>query len=233
MVKAFAYLRVSGRGQLRGDGFPRQALAVQNYAKANRLQIAEVFREEGVSGKNDLEHRPALLKLLEALHSDGIRLVLVEKLDRLARDLMVQESIIADFQRSGFEIRSVAEPDLCSDDPSRKLMRQILGAFSEYERQTIVTKLRCARQRMKAKTGRCEGQLPFGSLPGESEAVRRMKALRHEGRSYRAIAECLDVAGLKPRYAEKWNAIVVNRVLRAARCWESASKPISSGRYAE
>jgi DNA invertase Pin-like site-specific DNA recombinase len=234
MVKAFAYLRVSGRGQLRGDGFPRQAQAVQNYAKANKLQIAELFREEGVSGKNDIQHRPALLRLLEALHSDGIRLVLVEKLDRLARDLMVQESIIADFQRSGFEIRSVAEPDLCSDDPSRKLMRQILGAFSEYERQTIVTKLRCARQRMKAKTGRCEGQLPFGALPGESETLQKMRALRQEGRSYQTIAVRLDTAGLKPRYAEKWNAVVVNRVLRTARSQESASKPTtSSGRYAE
>jgi hypothetical protein len=26
------------------------------------------------------------------------------------------------------------EPDLCSDDPTRKLIRQILGAFSEYEK---------------------------------------------------------------------------------------------------
>jgi DNA invertase Pin-like site-specific DNA recombinase len=223
-MNAFAYLRVSGRGQLRGDGFPRQALAVQTYAKANRLQIAETFREEGISGKNDLEHRPALQELLEALHSNGTRLVLVERLDRLARDLMVQESIIADFKRSGFEIRSVAEPDLCSDDPSRTLIRQVLGAFSQYERAMIVLKLRGARQRAKSKTGRCEGQLPFGGLPGEAEAIAYMKALRQEGRSYQAIAECLDTEGLKPRYSEKWNAIVVNRVLRIERSQELANK---------
>jgi len=215
--KAFAYLRVSGRGQLRGDGFPRQLLAVQNYAKANRLQIVHVFREEGVSGKYDLEHRPALQHLLEALHSDGIRLVLIEKLDRLARDLMVQESIIADFMRNNFEIRSVAEPDLCSDDPSRRLMRQILGAFSEYERQTIVTKLRCARQRKRAATGRCEGRHPFGALPGEVAIVRRMQALRAAGASYRAIADTLQREGLKPRHANVWNQIVINRILRTTR----------------
>ncbi len=117
------------------------------------IDVVRTFREEGVSGKNELEKRPALQALLEALHSNGVRLVLIEKLDRLARDLMVQESILADFKMNGFEIRSVAEPDLCSDDPSRKLMRQILGAFAEYERQMIVTKLRCARQRKKVKTG--------------------------------------------------------------------------------
>jgi DNA invertase Pin-like site-specific DNA recombinase len=32
--------------------------------------------------------------------------VLVEKLDRLARDLMIQESIVADLQRDGFELIS-------------------------------------------------------------------------------------------------------------------------------
>ena len=76
-----------------------------------------------ISGTRDLENRPALQELMVALHSNGTKLVLVERLDRLARDLMIQESIIADMKRHGFEIVSVAEPDLCSDDPSRTLMR--------------------------------------------------------------------------------------------------------------
>lgn len=217
MTKALAYLRVSGKGQLEGDGFPRQTLAIQQYAKANRIEVVRVFREEGVSGKNDLEQRPALQALLEALHSNGVRLVLIEKLDRLARDLMVQESVLADFQRSGFEIRSVLEPDLCSDDPSRKLMRQILGAFAEYERRMIVTKLRCARQRRKAKTGRCEGQLPFGSSADEQQTVVRMRELRQKGRSYAAIANQLDAEGHHTRRGGRWNPVVVNRVLRNAK----------------
>ncbi len=42
-------------------------------------------------------------------------------------------------------------------------MRQIFGAISEYEKSMIVIKLRGARQRKKARTGRCEG----GHNPGE------------------------------------------------------------------
>jgi DNA invertase Pin-like site-specific DNA recombinase len=57
-----------------------------------------------------LENHPALRELLTALHADGFKLVLIEKLERLARDLLIQESIIADLNRHGFEIRSVAEP---------------------------------------------------------------------------------------------------------------------------
>lgn len=216
MQTAFAYLRVSGRGQLSGDGFPRQNQAIKQYAKSNGIHVVQTFEERGVSGTKELDHRPALSALIEALHSDGVKTVIVERVDRLARDLMVQESIIADLMRNGYEVVSVAEPDLCSDDPSRVLMRQVLGAFSQYEKSMIVSKLRGARQRKKAKNGRCEGQHPFGSHVGEPEAIRMMQQLRQTGHSYLAIAGALDAAGFKPRHADNWNPIVVNKILRVS-----------------
>src|SRR5579862_2304378 len=168
MTKAFAYLRVSGKGQVEGDGFTRQLEAIRQYAKANDIRIVRVFREEGVSGTKELENRPAFVEMMTALHSNGTKLVLVERLDRLARDLMIQETIIGDLRKNGFELISVAEPDLLQDDPSRKLMRQIFGAIAEYEKTMIVLKLRGARVRTKAKEGRCEGAKPFGVFPGEA-----------------------------------------------------------------
>ena len=45
-------------------------------------------------------------------------------------------------------------------------MRQIFGAIAEYEKTMIVIKLRGARQRKKARTGRCEGRKPYGHYPG-------------------------------------------------------------------
>src|SRR6185437_1573118 len=129
MTRAYAYLRVSGKGQLDGDGFTRQRAAIQSYAKGNGIRVVKWFEEQGVSGTKDLENRPALQDMLIALHGDGVRLVLIEKLDRLARDLMVQETILGDLRKHEFEIISVAEPDLCSDDPSRKLVRQVFGAI--------------------------------------------------------------------------------------------------------
>ncbi len=81
MKKAFAYLRVSGKGQLEGDGFPRQMGAINGYAAANGIRVMKEFREEGVSGKKELENRPALQALLAALYANGTKLVLIEKLD--------------------------------------------------------------------------------------------------------------------------------------------------------
>ena len=214
-TRCYVYLRVSSVGQVEGDGFERQLIAVRSYAQANGIKIAKIFREEGVSGTKDLENRPALRELLTALHADGVKLVLIEKLDRLARDLMIQESIIADLNRHGFEIRSVAEPDLCSGDPSRTLIRQILGAFSQYERAMIVLKLRGARQRMRAKVGRCEGRKPYGTRPGESEVIARMRQLRSQGQSLTRITETLNL-DTKPRTGKQFYAANVGRILKNA-----------------
>lgn len=216
MTNAYAYVRVSGKGQLEGDGFTRQLAAVKKYSAEQGIKISRTFREEGVSGTKDLENRPALQEMLAALHSNGTKLVLVEKLDRLARDLMIQESIIADLQRHGFEIVSVSEPDLCSDDPSRTLMRQMLGAFAQYERSMIVEKLRGARQRIRAKEGRCEGRKPFGTRLGEADIVQRMKELRTEGLAVDKIAIRLMDEGKPTRSGKRWHATSVYRILANA-----------------
>jgi DNA invertase Pin-like site-specific DNA recombinase len=84
-----------------------------------------------------MESRPALLELQETVKETG-GTVIIEKLDRLARDLMVSESILVDFQRKGVTVVSVAEPDLCSSEPTRILMRQMMSAFAQYEKSMIV-----------------------------------------------------------------------------------------------
>lgn len=216
MTKAFAYLRVSGKGQIDGDGFPRQLEAIKKYAVAHDIKIIKVFREEGVCGATELDGRPALMALFEALAENGTKLVLIERLDRMARDLMVQETIIGDLRKRGFDLVSVSEPDLLQNDPTRILMRQIFGAIAQYEKAMIVAKLRGARQRMKAQTGRCEGQKPFGHFEGETEIISHMKELRTSGLGFDRIAAAMNEAGLPTRSGSRWHGQVVNRILRQA-----------------
>jgi DNA invertase Pin-like site-specific DNA recombinase len=45
VVKAFAYLRVSGKGQVDGDGFTRQLSAIKTYAAEHQIKVVQVFRE--------------------------------------------------------------------------------------------------------------------------------------------------------------------------------------------
>jgi DNA invertase Pin-like site-specific DNA recombinase len=213
MTKAFAYLRVSGKGQIEGDGFTRQLEAIKKYAVAQDIKIVRVYREEGVSGTTDWENRPAFSEMMAAMLANGTREVLVERLDRCARDLMVQESIIADFKRKGLALVSVNEPDLCSDDPSRILMRQMLGAFFQYEKTLLVAKLKGARVRKRTATGSCEGRKPYGTRPGETKVIHQIVSLRQAGTAIDTIAQTLNAEGIKPRTGVQWYGSSVRNVL--------------------
>ena len=92
------------------------------------------FREEDVAGAKETMDRPASQEMMTALHSNGVDVVLIEKLDRLARDLMVQESVFADLRRYGFELISVHEPDLMATNHTRVLIRQMMGALAQYDK---------------------------------------------------------------------------------------------------
>jgi DNA invertase Pin-like site-specific DNA recombinase len=217
MTKAHAYLRVSGKGQVDGDGFTRQLKAIKEYAAAHDMRIVDVYREKGVSGAKESADRPAWSELMTALHSNGVRVVIVEKLDRLARDLMVQETIVADLRKHGFELVSVAEPDLMANDPTRILVRQMMGAVAQYEKSQIVLKLRGARLRKRAKTGRCEGRKPYGFYEGEAAALDRVKALRAEGLGFDRIAARLNEECVPTRTGRPWHGVVINRILSGKR----------------
>ena len=212
-TKAFAYLRVSGQGQVDGDGFKRQAEAIKAYAAEKGIVIAATFEEKGVSGTVENDARPAWAEMMARLHSNGVRTVIVEKLDRLARDLMVQEKAIATMKRGGFELVSVAEPDLMGDDPNRKFVRQIMGAVAEMEKSNLVAKLRGARMRKKAAGEKAVGSYPFGHRFGEVETVELMRELRRKGLGFDRIAAELNARGVKPRRGEKWGGNTVNVIL--------------------
>lgn len=214
MRKAFGYLRVSGRGQVEGDGFPRQEAAIRGYAKTHDIKLVRLFQEKGVSGGKDISDRPSFVSMMEALHGNGVKLVLVESLGRLARDLMIQESILHDLKRHGFELISVTEPDLCSDDPSRKLMRQVMGSFHEYEKSMIVIKLRGARQRTRLKRGSCEGRKPYGAYPGEADTLNRIIELDASGETTTAIANRLRTEGRKTRSGGEWLQPTISKILK-------------------
>jgi hypothetical protein len=47
---------------------------------------------------------------------------------------MVQETIIGDLRKRGYDLVSVTEPDLLQRDPTRVLMRQVFDAIAQYER---------------------------------------------------------------------------------------------------
>jgi DNA invertase Pin-like site-specific DNA recombinase len=213
MTKAFAYLRVSGKGQVDGDGFERQLAAIKAYAKANDIKIVDVFREEAVSGTLDSFERPAWIAMLNAILSNGVRAIIVEKCDRLARSAGIQEYILMDMQRRGIRVISADAADLETDDPMRILFRQVVGAIAQYEKAMIVLRLRGARRRIRERDGRCEGRKPYGTREGEDVVLAAMRNLRASGFTFDDLAAELSRRGHSTRTGKPWRGTTVRAIL--------------------
>ncbi len=222
MMEALAYLRVSGKAQLGGDGFSRQTDAVARYAKANGIELVGEYRDGGISGCAELEDRQGLSDLLTRVRSNGVRVVLVERADRIARDLIVGELILNQFRDLGVKVIAAdggGELTAADDDPTRTLIRQVLGAVAQFEKSVIVAKLKAARIRKRKATGRCEGRKPFGTKPGEAETLTLIRRLRRKPRggerlSYDAIAARLNEMGAPTRTGKGWMGATVCGIVK-------------------
>lgn len=216
-MKILGYLRVSGASQIDGDGFPRQRAAIDAYCAAHDMELVDVFEERGVSGTMDLGQRPALQSLYIRLEETGITHIIVEKLDRVARDLLVQETIMGDLKRKGIELISTAEPDLCGNDPSRVLIRQIFGALAQWDRAMINMRMNSARKRIRDAGGKAEGVYRYGEdpkRPDEAPVLAQMLRLKQAGVTNEKIALALNVQGCRGRQGGEWHTATVAKILR-------------------
>ena len=221
LVEAVAYLRCSGLGQVDGDTWARQTAAIAKYAKANGLEVVDEFRDAGVSGTKDLDNRPGLAALLDRIESNGARVVLLENATRLARDLMVGEVILQQLTTAGCKVIAAdSGTDLTADtnDPTRRLIRQVLGAVAEFDRRVTVMKLRAARERKRSRGERCEGRKPFGTFPGEAGTLARIRELRRKPphgrrRSLQQVCDALNGEGRPTRSGKPWTKQVINRIM--------------------
>jgi DNA invertase Pin-like site-specific DNA recombinase len=127
---------------------------------------------------------------------------------------MIQETIIGDMLKNGYALISSCEPDLCSSDPSRVLIRQIFGALAQYDRAMITLKLRSARERIRAREGKCEGRRAFGYHEKEKPLLARMIQLKSEGLNPEQISIILNNDGILTRYRKIWYPATVAKILK-------------------
>ncbi len=229
-MKLVAYLRVSTDKQAeQGQGLDVQEQAIRKWARARGHRITLWTRDEGISGSNGLDTRIGLAEALAAVRDREVGALIVYRLDRLARDLTLQESLLAEIRRTGLELFSTSDAEAeflvdDPDDPSRKMIRQVLGAVNEFERSMIALRLRSGRRRKAEKGGFAYGSPPFGfraedgeliPIPDEIDTVDMIRELHGEGRSLREIGIALETAGRPTkRGGTRWHPTTVRSVLR-------------------
>jgi len=221
---AFAYLRVSSAGQVDGHGFQRQEAAVRAYAAQHGFQVVETFRDAHTGTDAD---RPAFSAMVGAIKADGVRHVIIERLDRFARDIGVQIALLGIIQREGVTlIEASTGRDVTAalaDDPMAKGMVAIQGVFHQIEKELLVRKLKQTRDAVRAATGRCGGRYPYGedpNRPDEADLVAAVRRLHRRSpktgkrRSAQAIADELTRLRLPTRSGTPWSRHTVREILK-------------------
>jgi DNA invertase Pin-like site-specific DNA recombinase len=222
--KVLGYTRVSTQEQVTGFGLEVQAKAIKAYTRENGLRLVRTLSDEGQSGSNGLDARVGLAEALAIVERGEVAGIVVYRMDRLARDLLLQETLMARMRAAGAEVISVSEPDMDSDDPTRVLVRQVLGSISQYERALIRGRMMSGKAAKIASGGYGGGRPPFGWRAEGKELVRDEREqevialVRHlsddEGLSSRQIAARLEEAGHLPKVGGHWSSTQVLRILR-------------------
>jgi DNA invertase Pin-like site-specific DNA recombinase len=204
-TKAVAYLRTSSAANVGTDkdSHKRQMSAINAYAKtAGYTIVLPPYYDAAVSGADPIDTRPGFRSLLAFLADNAdVRVILVENASRFARDLAVQLAGHTLLKQRGIELIPVDAPNHFTDEtPTATMVRQILGAVSEFEKAGIVHKLKVARDAKRARTGKCEGRKSHAEA--NPNAVARARALHRKPRdqkrlSLRAIAAQMFAEGHK------------------------------------
>jgi DNA invertase Pin-like site-specific DNA recombinase len=177
------------------DSEARQRAAIQAYAERASLCVAEWFYDAAVSGADAIDARPGFARMLAWCAENDIHIIVVESTSRFARDLIVQEVGFTMLTKGGFKIIAADNPEsFLADGPTATLIRQILGAVSQFEKAGIVSKLKGARERKSAALGaKCAGR-GRSYAAGRPELIDAAKHLA-DGRSLRAIGGALAEMG--------------------------------------
>lgn len=129
---AIIYARVSSQEQKELGTIDQQIQTLRDFADSKKYSIVETVQDEAISGK-DIGRAVKLINLAQRLKPD---MILITKFDRLSRRMDLQYWCEIELERIGIKIVAIEEKKE-GNDPKDVLLRQILSAFSEFERALI------------------------------------------------------------------------------------------------
>jgi site-specific DNA recombinase len=153
-------MRVSSEEQRERETIEIQEEFLEQYCGLYELEVADIYKDDGISGTIPLHERPEGRRLLEDAKAGKFDVVLVYKLDRLGRTLLVIVEAHDRLQEAGVALRSATEP-IDTSTPSGRLIFQMLASFAEYERGTIRERTQAGLHRA-FKNGKQLGRIPYG-----------------------------------------------------------------------
>ena len=217
--KGVAYLRTSTTKQKLS--IETQRAQIEKWASAEGIAIVSWHQDVGISGAKRMGGRRGMIEALSFLSATRSQFLIVTHRDRLARGMDVASEIDAEVERMGASVVCAEGHDVAA--AGADLMRNMIDAFSAYERATTSKRTASALSVKRARGEKLGGSCPLGTTTtdgvqlvanaGEAATVARVLELRAAGVSVRGIADRLDAEGYRSR-GSRWHATTVARVLK-------------------
>jgi len=206
-MKAGIYLRVSTDMQAKdGESLAEQEATCQAYCNFRNIPIANIYREEGKSGKDT--NRPQFQKMIRDCKLGNIDTIIVKKVDRLSRSLIDFEKTIKLFEEQNINLISIQENFDTSTAIGRAVIRIIL-TFAQLEREQTSERT-IDVLKFRAEQGQWNGGYPplgydydkeLGLIinPEEAKIVILIFDKYIELASYRKVAEHINSLGYRTK----------------------------------
>jgi site-specific DNA recombinase len=163
MRRAVGYLRLSKTSE-ESTSIARQREAVQAACRAKGWDLVDVFVDDDTSATATGLNRPGLQAAKVALQSGRAEVLVVWRLDRLARSVGDFSRVIGtrlDEGDWGVEVASATEP-LDTTSPMGRAMGQLLQVFAEMESATTSARVKSSVDHLVRNGRRAGGQVTFG-----------------------------------------------------------------------
>lgn len=226
-TQAIIYARFSPRPNAgESESIETQFEACEEYCNQQNYRIRSKYCDRAISGAD--EDRPGLWDAVADLKSGDV--LVVYKLDRLARSVFLSHTVERMARKVGATIRSIKNEGTWGDSPEDRVLRNILRSFDEYYREANAKRISDAMRR-HVRNGRImtdPKRLPYGWMiksmekrtmkphPEEMEVIGQIREMSERSESAYAIANTLNDAGLLPR-SGKWTVTKILRVIRTHR----------------
>lgn len=222
------YIRVSTVEQAReGVSLDAQRSKLTSYCAAMELDLVAIRVDAGASAKS-LRKRPGLAAALADLEAGRAGGLVVTKLDRLTRSVVDLGHLLERYFATRFELTSIGD-SLDTRSAAGRLVLNVLGSVSQWEREAIGERTREGLAELKAQGVRlggvalgwrrtdaldAEGRKVWAQDPAELATAERIRSLRAAGASLRAICDALDAEGRPTKRGGRWAPQTVSQVLR-------------------
>lgn len=221
-----SYVRVSTTEQAEeGFSVPEQLRTTYEWCENQGYEMYKEYVDSGISGKS-INGRPALKQLLNDAKQKKFDVVIVWKMNRLARNILDLLKIVSIFEENGIAFRSFTEK-YETETPSGKLQFHMMAAIAEFERANIAENVKMGMV-ARAREGSWNGGqvLGYDSVETESDnrkrkatklvinekeaqTVRRIFQLYLEGNGYKSIANTVNKEGHR---SKKNNYFSINAI---------------------